>query len=178
MIQAALLGAGMVIKGIGQLKANMDQADAESKNASWYREQAAYARQVGDRQRSIFEDESQLLYGEQLSAFAKAGVDTSSSSLFMAKTMISRQDESYAIKKEADMNVRIAMLRADQAEATANQLRDPINNILQIGGGLLSGAGQSGLFDGGGGGGSQAPQLSPWAGSGQGSGPLASYRNK
>lgn len=137
----ALMGAGAVLKTIGQIKANNDQAEAELKNASFYREQAAYAREVGDRQKNLFDDASQVLYGEQLSGFAKAGVDTSSSSFFMAKQMLSRQQESHAITREADMNVRIASLRADQAKQTADALTDPTNQFLQVAGGLASAAG-------------------------------------
>ena len=133
------------MKGYGTYMANMDQADAERKNASWYREQAEFAKKAGERQQMIFDRESQILYGEQLGAFAKAGVDTGASSYFVAKQMLFRQQESYAIKQEADMNTRLAMLKADQAERHAESLSDPMNNLLQFGGSALSGA--AGLLD-------------------------------
>lgn len=153
-VSLTILSVGTVLRGIGQARANQDQAAAERQNASFYREQANFAQKAGDRQRGIFDRESQILYSEQQSGFAKAGVDTGSSSYFMAQQMLYRQDESYAIKEETDFNVRLAMLRADQADATARSLSDPMNNIMQIGGGVLSTLGQSGLLDKGGGGGS------------------------
>jgi len=81
-----------------------------------------------------------VLYGEQLGAFAKAGVDISGSSYMVAKTMLFRQQESFAIKQEADFNVRLAMLKADQAERHADSLEDSDNNLLQFAGTALSGA--------------------------------------
>jgi hypothetical protein len=140
MLPAVLLGAGLVMKGYGTYMANMAQAEGERKNASWYREQADFAKKSGERQQMIFDRESQVLYGEQLGAFTKAGVDTSASSYFVAKQMLFRQQESYAIKQEADMNTRLAMLKADQAERNASQLSDPMNNLLQFGGSAMSAA--------------------------------------
>jgi hypothetical protein len=138
-VEQALSAAGSILGVVGKMKANADQASAEEQNASFYREQAAYAREVGDRQRQLFDDQSQVIYGDQLAGFAKAGVDTSSSSLFMAKQMLARQSESYAIKKEADFNVRLAMLRADQAQSTADSLNDPFNQFLSAAPGILQG---------------------------------------
>lgn len=139
-ITVGLLGAGLLLKAYGNYKANMDQGEAEKRNASFYREQADFARKAGERQQQIFDRQSQVLYGDQLGAFAKAGVDTSASSFYLAKEVFFRQQESYAIKQEADMNVRLAMLRADQAQRNADSLQDPTNNLLQAGGTLLSGA--------------------------------------
>lgn len=133
-----LLAAGLIMKGFGQYQANMAEADAEEANASYYREQAKFAKEAGERQRKIFDRESHVLYGEQLSAFAKSGVDTTYSSYFMAKEMLYRQEESYAIKKEADMNVRLAMLRAGAAESHADSLRNPVTNLMQFGGTALT----------------------------------------
>jgi hypothetical protein len=129
----ALLGGGLLIKSYGQFRANMAQADAEAANASFYREQAEFAAKAGERAVLIHDRESVVLYGEQASGFAKAGVSSSNSSLFMAKEMLFRQEESAAIKAETDMNVRLAMLRADQSEREADSLRDPLTNALQFG---------------------------------------------
>jgi hypothetical protein len=120
----ALLGAGLVLRAYGQAQADSAQILAEGQNASFYREQADFARKSGERQQMIFDHESTILYGEQKSAFAKAGVDTSGSSLFMAKEMLFRQQESYAIKQESDMNVRLAMLKASQADQNAQDIKD------------------------------------------------------
>lgn len=140
---AAAIGAGSIIKTYGQIKANADQAAAERENAAFYREQAQFARDAGDRQRRIFDRESLKLEGSQISAFAKAGIDagSGSASLFMATEALFRQEESFAIKMETDMNVRLAMLRADQAEKTARSLTDASNNTMLAAANLLSAAG-------------------------------------
>lgn len=139
----AAVGAGAIIKTYGQIKANEEQAAAERQNAAWYREQAKFARDAGDRQRRIFDRETLKLQGTQVSAFAKAGIDagSGSASYFMAKEALFRQEESSAIKQEADMNVRLALLRADQAEKTAGSLTDPTNQFLMGAGNFLSAGG-------------------------------------
>lgn len=128
----AAMAVGTILKGVGQVRANMDQAQAERNNAAFYREQAEFARQAGDRQRTIFDRESTVLLGDQTSAFARAGVDTGASSYFLAQQIMYRQEESYAIKKEADFNVRLATLRAEEAESTARALSDPTNNAMGV----------------------------------------------
>lgn len=140
MLQLAILGAGAVLSAYGKIKADMDQAEAEKQNASFYREQADFAKYAGDRKQQIFNNETVKLQGAQGSAFAKAGVDTSNSSMFMAKELFYRQKEEVAIKLEADMNVRLAMLRADQATKTAEQLGSFENTMMTIGGAAFSAA--------------------------------------
>lgn len=133
-----VIAMGLAMKAYGQFTANNDQADAEDQNAAFYREQADFARKAGDRQRMIFDRESVILLGNQTAGFAKSGVSTTSAADFLAREMLYRQEESQAIKEEADFNVRLAMLRADQSERTADSLRDPFNNLMSIGGGFLS----------------------------------------
>lgn len=137
---AAVMGAGTMLQAYGQYKASLDQADAEERNAGWYREQAAFARESGERQRMVFDRESKILFGEQLSAFAKAGVDTAQSAQFMAQQYLYRAQEDYAIDREADFNERLATLRADQAEETAYSLR--ANAPMTFLGGFMQGSGQ------------------------------------
>ena len=131
-LKVTMLGVGTAIRAYGDYLANQQQAEDEQRNAQFYREQATYARQSGERQQAVFDRESEVIYGEQKAAFAKAGVDTSGSSLFLAKTMLYRQNESEAIKAEAETNVRLAMLRADSASRNAQRLTDPTNNALQL----------------------------------------------
>jgi hypothetical protein len=139
----AAMAVGTVMKSYGQVKANMAQADAERKNAEFYREQADFAEKVGDRKRGIFDRESAVLYGDQVSGFAKAGVKTGSSSFFLAQQLVVRQNESFAIKQEADFNVRLAMLRANQSESTAAALSNPTTNGMIVAGNMLSFAGSA-----------------------------------
>lgn len=136
----AFMGAGLALNAYGNYMADLAQADAEAQNAGFYREQAAFAREAGDRQQLIFDRESKVLFGEQLSGFAKAGIDTSESSNFMAQQIFFRSQESFAIERETDMNVRLASLRADQADKTAKDLRRAAP--LRAAGTILGGAGQ------------------------------------
>lgn len=124
------LVGGLVLRSYGRFKANQDQADAEEKNASFFREQAEFARFAGERSELIFNRETMVLFSQQESAFAKAGVDSESSSLFSAKQALYRSQELNAIREETKMNERLALLRAESAEATAEGLRDPLNNAL------------------------------------------------
>lgn len=139
-VSLALLGGGLLLRAVGNYQANLAQADAEEANARFYREQADFARTAGDRAQLVFDRESVVLYGEQASAFAKAGVSTSGSALFMAKEMLFRQQESYAIKQESDFNVKLAMLRADESQKQAERLRDPSSIFLSMAAGGIQAA--------------------------------------
>jgi len=134
----ALMGAGLIMKSAANAQANAAQAESAAANARFYREQAAFAEMTGERKLSVFDSESKILYGEQQSAFAKAGVDVEGSALFMAKSAYSRQQESIAIKRESDMNVRLAMLRADHSDQEAARLNDPNNQLMGTLGNVLS----------------------------------------
>lgn len=146
----AAYAAGTIMKAYGEQQAAESEAQANLENAKLYKEQAEFAREAGERQREIFDRESEILLGDQMSAFAKAGVDTSNSSMYLAKSMLFRSQESYAIKTETDMNVRLAMLRGDHAIAEANRLKDPNRLTMSLLGGGLQMAGQSGMSSGGG----------------------------
>ncbi len=138
-----LIGVGLVMRGIGQLKANTDQAAAEEANADFYREQGEFARATGERQSEVFDRETSSLMGQIGSAYAKAGTDVGSNAGILAVNLLYRQQESFAIKKETEMNVRLAMLRAQNSQDNARNLRDPVTNILQFGGAVLQGIGST-----------------------------------
>jgi hypothetical protein len=120
----AVLGAGLLMGSIGKMKADAAQAEAERANARYYREQAAYMQEAGDRKQDLFNYDTKVLTGDQLSAFAKAGVDVSSSANWMAEAIYQRDQESLAIGKERDFNVRLANLRAQQSEQTAKDIQE------------------------------------------------------
>ncbi len=137
MAVGALYGAGHLIQGVGQYQNATAQEAQERQNAAFYREQAEFAKKSGERQRLIFDRESQILYGEQLSGFAKAGIDTSSSAEFMAREILYRDQESQAIRAEADLNVKLARMRANAAEVSANDIASAKN--INLVGGLITG---------------------------------------
>lgn len=135
---AIALGVGTMMKYYGQTKADQAEAASSEKNASYYREQADYARKTGERDQMIFDRESVVLHGDQVSAFAKNGVDVTAGAGFIAQQMFYRQNESEAIKAEADFNVRLAMLKADQAQGNADYLNSSERKWTNFLGGALS----------------------------------------
>lgn len=140
MAAAAVLGSA--VSTLGKLDANQAQADAERRNAAWYEDQADYARDVGERKRNIFKRQAEQVQGRQMSAFAKAGVDISSSSLFLSQQLFFAQQEDGAIKQEADMNVRLAKMKAQEANRVADNLTsNETKNMIGIQGvlGAVSG---------------------------------------
>lgn len=124
----AFLGVGTFIEGQAKYNALLDQSYAEKANASFFRDQADFAQFAGDRQKVIYNEESQVLYGEQMSGFAKAGIDTENSSFFMATQMLQRNRGANAITLETDMNVRLANARADASQSVAAQYETAATN--------------------------------------------------
>jgi len=126
----------------GQWRANQDQADAEAANAAFLREQAAFFAEAGRREELLQDRESKRLFGNQVSAYAAAGVDIGSGSALavLAESRANAVEETAAIQKETDLRVRLALLRAQQADSTAKNLRSFKNNALQLGGTALGGA--------------------------------------
>lgn len=132
-----LMSAGTVIKSYARNKDRMAEAGQERMNAAFYREQAAFAEMTGERTRMLFDRESVVLFGDQQSGFAKAGIDTGSAE-FMAREMLYRSQESDAIQKEADMNVKLANLRAQASEEAASNLEkgsgyETLGDVISLG---------------------------------------------
>lgn len=115
----AFLGMGTFIQGQAKYDALQKQSQAEKENANFYRIQANFAEEAGQRQENVYHDESTILFGEQESGFAKGGVDTSNSSFFMASQMLQRNKGEDAIKTNTDMNVMLAQKRAEASDQAA-----------------------------------------------------------
>lgn len=137
------LAAGLVLKSYGEAKANADQAMVERGNADFYREQADFAEKKFEADSDQFHEQSKILFGEQESAFAKAGVDTADSAYFMAIQETRRYQELGTIKLEAQMNVRLAKLRAIQSDQKAASLTDPTRQAMGLAGNMLQFAGSN-----------------------------------
>lgn len=116
----AFLGLGTFIQGQSKYDALTAQGESERANASFYRLQADFAQQAGDAKEAVYHQESQILFGEQESGFAKAGFDSSNSSFFMATQMLQRQKGEGAIRLDTNMNVLLAQERAFASDKTAN----------------------------------------------------------
>ena len=114
-----LTGAGLIMKDKARQEAADAQEQEEMLNAAFYREQAQYAEEAGKRAQNIFANETVLLLGEQESGLSHAGIGQTTASTFLAKESLFRQQESYALQRETDMNARLSYLRADQSTRRA-----------------------------------------------------------
>lgn len=123
-IGAGLTGVGTILSAYGDWMASQAEAAVERRNASFYEEQADFARRAGIRERMLFDRKSKVTQGQQLAGFAKSGGDISASSFFMATQSLYAQQESAAIQEEADFNERLALLRAQMSKEKADAIGD------------------------------------------------------
>lgn len=136
--------AGAGLAAVGQYQANLDQSQAEFENASFYREQAQFAQDSGDRDLEIFRRKSQLEFGDQVNAFAKQGNQSSDVIAFLAEQRLNAVKEAGAIKEDRDFNVRLANLRGNEAWKKGQKLGEFGYNALTIGGSALGRSGYGG----------------------------------
>jgi hypothetical protein len=157
-IVGAVVGIGTSIAGSQKAasasrKAGRAQAEASRLNSELFLETAEFNKMAGKRKFAKFERESQIFMGNQVSRFAKAGVDMTGSPLMqqvMTQERVNMQLED--IRQETEFNVRIANLRARGATAQADNAikAGKINSSTA----LLTGTGSAargigGLFGGG-----------------------------
>lgn len=139
-----LLIAGAAIAAYGAIKSNSDRADAERQNADYFNEQASYAQAVGDRELGVFSEKAEMLRGQQVGAYAKAGVDLSGSPLlFLEQQSIRREREERAIKTETERRVRLAQMKGMQAGEAADNYSSFWTNFVSAAPSILSAAGSS-----------------------------------
>lgn len=140
-VPLVLMAAGTALQIYGNLKANYDQSQAELANAKFYEDQAEFAREAQFRAEAITSRQYEARKGAQISAYAKGNVDISgSAALVIAETLAEKAEELTAIQKKGDIEFRLAMARSRMATSNAQQLVDPVNNILQAGSTLLTSA--------------------------------------
>lgn len=138
MAVQALLLAGAALQAFGQMQANMAQADAEVRNSKFYREQADFAQAAGIRQAQLADQQYTKLEGDQISAYAKGGIDISGSAAgVIANTASEKIKELQAIKLKTDLDYKLARSRSFESMRNAENLRDPMTNLMQAGGAVL-----------------------------------------
>lgn len=131
----ALIAAGTAMQIAGNLYANYSQAQAEIRNAKFFKEQADFAREAAFRQEDIAKANYSRMSGAQLSAYARGNVDISGSAAsVLAETYSRKLEEVLAIKRKGDIEYRLAYMRGKEAEKKADTLTDPLYNLLQAGG--------------------------------------------
>lgn len=130
-----LFAAAFALQAFGTLKSNRDQAKAAKANAAYYELQRQHALKEKRRAMDVFKTQSDQFIGQKVTAIAKSGVSLSGTTLMglaMDKAAIKR--ESNAIATQADVNARLAGMRASAANKQASSLTNPFNQALQIGG--------------------------------------------
>jgi len=121
-LTAAIIG-GAVLQTIGQQQQNRAQAEAERQNALFFEEQAKFIEIAGSRELSIFNTEASQLFGDQVSTFARAGVDISGSALqTLAATKTRMRSERQAIETNTKFRASLARMRGASASRNADFL--------------------------------------------------------
>jgi hypothetical protein len=137
------IGAVFAIAGglqvAGNFLGNRAQAKAERANAAYYREQAELTKREKRRAVDIYKTQSDQFIGQKKSIIARSGVDLGGTLLMqIAGDVASQGREIEAINAEMDAKVRLAHLRAQQADKTANTLSSFGYNVLQAAGSGLN----------------------------------------
>lgn len=116
--------AGAIAQGVGQLQANADQARQETQNAAFYRQQAQFATQAMIREMDIANKDYTFKIGQQVSGYAKGGVDvgSGSASALLAASAADRLNTLSAIRLKGQQDYDLAMSRAIAAENAASEL--------------------------------------------------------
>lgn len=135
----AIMIGGTVLNIAGQYEANLAQAKRELINARFYKEQASLINLAGERRAYIAKREYANKYSQQVSAAAGSGVDIGGSvANTIAQTLADRVLELEAIKKDTEIQMKMAYLRSDEASTTAGTLSSARYNIMQGAGTLLT----------------------------------------
>lgn len=137
---AFLMAAGTMLNMYGGYTANMAQAEAEYKNAEFYRYQAQYAKLASLREANLATQKYAQIQSAQVSAAAKGGADVGSGSMVstVAQTLADKTEELVAIERKGELDSKLATLRANQSAEQGNTLSSWQYNAMQMGGTVLT----------------------------------------
>lgn len=140
--------AAAAISIIGSMQSAQDQAEAERKNAAFYREQQLFQQEATARELAIFDRKSRQLKGDQLMSVSSRGLELSASSMeLLASESVAMDSERFAIQREGEFKQRLAGLRAEQSNQTASDLTGSSMYLRAAGQGMTMFA-QSGIGKG------------------------------
>jgi hypothetical protein len=123
--QGGLVAAGTTLQIYGQKKARKEEIRALEKEAIFLDEQAGIAQKMGDRRIKAIEREATELYGDQVNAFSKNGVDLSGSALSqLAMSQVIMDEEAEAVAEDTAFNVRLAKLRAGSMRESVASIKN------------------------------------------------------
>lgn len=134
---AMLISGGVQI--IGKIRANQAEAEAHERNAEFFREQQKISQLATRRELDIFQRESEAFFGDQVSAYTKAGVDLSGSILrSLTETKRSVRQEEGAILEQGKLRTKLAGMKADESLRNADRARssnffDVISTVANVG---------------------------------------------
>jgi len=141
--------AAAAISIIGSMQSAQDQAEAERKNAAFYREQQLFQQEATARELAIFDRKARQLKGDQLMSVSSRGLELSASSMeLLASESVAMDSERFAIQREGEFKKRLAGLRAEQSDQTASDLTGSSMYLRAAGQGMTMFA-QSGIGKGG-----------------------------
>ena len=135
-----LLAAGTVIQAVGQVEAGKAERAAAEANASLSDAEAVEHLRQSKREADIFEKNQAVVFGDQVSSFAKAGVDLSGSALLvLANTKLDIKQEAGEIRRRGERESALIRAGADVERSNAKRFE----RAGQAGaiGSLLTGAG-------------------------------------
>jgi len=152
IILAGVAVAGATATAVGQAKAAKAKEEQARQNAAFLGEQAANADYIKERNLENFQEHFTELMGKQRGVFARAGIKLSGTAKRVQEVaQIRANKQEFDILKEGNFNVRLAMLRSQASTQQANGIAAAAP--WQIGGSLLSSAGNIyGTYGVGGGG--------------------------
>jgi len=137
---AALVGAGVEI--YGQREANKRARQAEKQNAAYIEQQRKLTMLQNRREADLFQEQSAAFIGDQVSSFAKAGVDMSGSVLMAIAGSKSAADREYnSILTMGRAKDNMYSLQIAQSRANSDLYGDAQYNNIQSLGSLLNAAG-------------------------------------
>lgn len=123
--------ASGVIKG-DAINAEFGSAiQQQTSRADQFRQRAEQARLVGERREAKFQRESDIFFGNQVSSFAKAGVDISGTPLLklgIEKQLADQQRQ--FLRLDSEFQQRQLLQGVETAEAQARSLRRGRKNAL------------------------------------------------
>jgi len=142
-VAAGAIGLGTVIGTFGQIKESEAREHAARQNALLLDEEARLRRAQAEEQARIFEDESEITFGDQVSSFAKAGIDIGSGTpqAVLAESRRKAKSDAAAIRINGARAAALTARQAAQQRDNANAISDALP--FQIGSTLLTGAGSA-----------------------------------
>ena len=136
----AMLGS-MGLQIYGNVKANLDEAEAEAQNVAWMKEQSNLIEKTTQREKEIYNRASLNEISAIDNAFASSGIRMDGTALaYKQQQEFIRMQEMEAIELEGRANLRAAMLKISATESKIRSLTSFETNALQTGSVLLSGA--------------------------------------